>query len=284
MRAGQQRRAHRAASGLHRQPDEMFHEDLQRDIVGDDHRGVHPCPIARALAVVRGGRIHLGRQESRLGASRVRLDELRHREAVVKDLLCVFSGRLQQRLEVCIFLLLLVTSIVPSLDGLAFPDHDVKESVEEQNHVRLQGRGIQEHWLRRALVERVLQQGGLDHHERIHCILTKDQRAVVRSLVRARIEGLQEIAAPKVVHELREDGQLRAEVERPGLVLAVVRELGYQADEHPVYPSQDIEWILVLALEHSVPSHEHRRRLLIEAGGDVAHACVGVAVRDRCHA
>mmetsp|Transcript_65222 Transcript_65222/g.173901 ORF Transcript_65222/g.173901 Transcript_65222/m.173901 type:complete len:266 (-) Transcript_65222:1751-2548(-) len=198
--------------GLHGQLDEMLHEHLQRDVVGDDHGRVGAAAGAETLAggVVRRRGVHLGGQEPCLGAARVGLDVSGDGEPVGKDLLRVLGWCLEQHLEVGVLLLLLVARVVPGLYHLPAPDHNVEERVQQQDDIRLERGSVQQHRLRRALIEGVLQQGRLDHHKRVHGVLPEDDHAVVCSLVGARIEGLKEVAASEVVHELREDGELRA--------------------------------------------------------------------------
>mmetsp|Transcript_42002 Transcript_42002/g.124634 ORF Transcript_42002/g.124634 Transcript_42002/m.124634 type:complete len:371 (+) Transcript_42002:56-1168(+) len=269
-------------SGLDGHPDEMLHEDLQGDIVRDDHGGVATGSSEAAGASVVGvRRVHLGRQEASLRAARVRLDKLGHGEPIAKDHLRVLGWGLEECLEVRVLLLLLIARLVPGLDGLTAPDDHVEEGVQEKDDIRLQRIGVQQHGLRRPLVEGVLQQRRLDHDEGVHGVLPEDDRAVEGRLIRTGVEGLQEVAAPKVVHELREDREFRRKVKGLRLVLAVVRELGYQADQHPVHPAQHVERVLVLTLEDGVPRHQHCGRLLVKACGDVAHGRIGVPVGDR---
>mmetsp|Transcript_56745 Transcript_56745/g.160097 ORF Transcript_56745/g.160097 Transcript_56745/m.160097 type:complete len:852 (+) Transcript_56745:50-2605(+) len=271
----------RPLSRLHGQFDEVVHEHLQGDVVREDHRGVgHRAAEAAGLAVVRDRGVHLGGQEPRLRPPGVRLDVPRDGEAVAQDLLRILGRGLEESLEVGVLLPLLVARVIPCLDLLPAPDHHVEERVQEQDDVGFQGRRVEEHRLRRPIVERVLQQRGLDHHERVHRALADDERAVVGRLVGARVEGLQEVAPPQVVHELREDRQFLGQVEGGWLVLAVVREFGNQADEHPVDPPQHVERVLVFAFVHGVPRHQHRSCLLVESRGDVAHARIRVGMRD----
>mmetsp|Transcript_62641 Transcript_62641/g.191615 ORF Transcript_62641/g.191615 Transcript_62641/m.191615 type:complete len:314 (-) Transcript_62641:101-1042(-) len=129
-----------------------------------------------------------------------------------------------------------------------------------------------------ALIEGILQQRGLDHHKRAQGALAHDDRAVIRGFIGARAKGLQEMAAPQMVHELWEHGQLRCKPEAPRVVLAVVRELGDQADQHPIHP------FLAFALRHGVSGGEDGRGLLVEPAGDVHHIGVGVPMGDRRHA
>mmetsp|Transcript_56832 Transcript_56832/g.122903 ORF Transcript_56832/g.122903 Transcript_56832/m.122903 type:complete len:246 (+) Transcript_56832:371-1108(+) len=199
----------------------------------------------------------------------------------MKDLLSILCRCHEQGFEVRILLLLLVASIIPCLDGFPAPDDDMEERVQKKYDVPLQGGGIEEHRLGRTLVERVLQQGRLDHHEGVHCVFPKDDCTVVRRLVRACIEGLQKVTPAQVVHELREDGKFLRQVKGRRFVLAIVGKLRHQPDEHAVDPTQDVQGILILSLEHSIPGHEHCSSLLIEASGNVAHGGVRVAVGDR---
>ena len=53
--------------------------------------------------------------------------------------------------------------------------------------------------------------------------------------------GLQELRAAQVEHELRVDGESGREAERGGVVLAVVRKLANQPDQHAVDPAKDVE-------------------------------------------
>mmetsp|Transcript_49388 Transcript_49388/g.141293 ORF Transcript_49388/g.141293 Transcript_49388/m.141293 type:complete len:410 (-) Transcript_49388:1172-2401(-) len=267
--------------GLHGQPDEVLHEDLERDVVGDNDGRVLATARSEALAcgVVRCRRVHLRGNEAGLGASGVGLDVSGHWEAVAEDLLGVLRRCLQQRLEVRILLFFLVAGVVPGLDHLPPPDDDVEESVQQQDHVRLQRRSVKQDRLWRALVERILQQSWLDHDQRIHGVLAEDDHAVISRLIRARVKGLQEVAPPQVVHKLWKDRQLRCEMEGRWVILSEVCEPGHQANKHPIDPAQHVQGILVLALADCVPGHEHCCSLLVESRGDVAHVRVGVAVR-----
>lgn len=74
-------------------------------------------------------------------------------------------------------------------------------------------------------------------------------------------------------HELRIDAEVVCEAEARGVLLAVVRELLAQSDEHAIEPAQYIWRIVDLRLKHGDSCHQDSSRLLIERGGDAGRAC-----------
>mmetsp|Transcript_5282 Transcript_5282/g.9448 ORF Transcript_5282/g.9448 Transcript_5282/m.9448 type:complete len:259 (+) Transcript_5282:253-1029(+) len=228
--------------------------------------------------------VHLRGEESSLGTTSVGLNEFRNRKSICQDLLGILGWGRKKLFEVGIFWFLLIASIVPGLDGFSSPNDYVEECIQQKDDVWLQRCGIQQHRLRRPFVEGILQQSRLNHDERVHCALAKNEHSVVCGFIGASVEGLQEVAAPQMVHELWEDSELRAQLEARGLVLAIICKLGDQANQHAVNPTQHVQWILVLAFEDSVPGHKNGCSLLVETLRDVCHLSICVSVRHCGHA
>ena len=122
----------------------------------------------------------------------------------------------------------MVTLLTPGGDRLAVEDDDLEERVEEEDPVGIDRGDVEEdgHW---RPVERVREEGRLDHDERVGARLAAEEEAVVARLVGAVTEDLEELRAAEVEHELRVDRKGRREAEGGGVVLAVVSELGHEA-------------------------------------------------------
>ena len=147
----------------------MFHEDLQAHIVGEDRLS---SARARSRAVharrhVRRRRVQLRQQEPRLTAALVAYDVPWDREPVDEQVLRIRDRSLQQLLEVLVALLVLISGLAPLRDRLAVEDEDVEERVEQQDDVRLDRHAVEQHRLRRRLVDGIGHERGLDHDQRI---------------------------------------------------------------------------------------------------------------------
>jgi len=127
----------------------MFHENLKGNVIREDRGATFSAVIEHII--VRLGRVHFRQEESCLGATGLRDDVTGHRESGLKNLLGVIDGSLEQLGEVFILGLVLVVEFLPSGDGLPVIDDNVKESVHQQDPVRLQRRSIEQDWLRRSV-------------------------------------------------------------------------------------------------------------------------------------
>jgi len=87
---------------------------------------------------------------------------------------------------------------------------------------------------------------------------------VERSLVRTVVEYLQKLTPSQVEHKLRINAKLFCEPEAARILLAILRKLLAQPDQHPIQPSQHVRRIVNLSLEHRNPCHQDRRSLLIK--------------------
>ena len=153
-----------------RQLHQMIHKRLQANIVGKDRL----CRLAHttiALCSMRCRRIELGQQETRLRTTSVTDNETRQREAVLDEILGIFFGALKQSSEVLVALLLVVSCLAPLRHCLAVEDEDVEESIEQQDGLVLDRRGVEEDGLAAFVVEAVTVEGGLDHDEGVADIL-----------------------------------------------------------------------------------------------------------------
>mmetsp|Transcript_15757 Transcript_15757/g.50813 ORF Transcript_15757/g.50813 Transcript_15757/m.50813 type:complete len:418 (+) Transcript_15757:875-2128(+) len=244
----------------------MVHEHLERDVVSEEEVGRGGARLRR---VMRDRRVELREQEAGLRAVLVALDVHRHGEALLQQLGRVLLGRREELAEVLVLCGLVVALLAPRGDRLAVVDDDVEEGVEQQDAVGGDGGDVEQHGHGRAL-EGVGEQRGLDHDERIGRVFARKDEAVVRGLVRRVAKDLQELRAAQVEHELRVDGESGREAERGGVVLAVVRKLANQPDQHAVDPAKDVERLLRLRLVRSDARHQHRRGLLVEAARHLA--------------
>ena len=254
---------------LHCELHQVLHEHPERHIVGEDLRP-HPAP----LRVVRRAGIELGHEEAGLGFVLVADDVPGDWEARVHDHLRVCLGRLHQAPEGRVLLLLVVLGLPPLGDRLPVEDNDVEEGIEEEDGVRPHRGGVQQGRLRRA-AEGVRQQRGLDHDEAVGRPLPVEDVAVVRRLVGAGVEELEELRPPQVEEELGEEAELRRQAERAGVVGLVVGELCAEADEGAVDPAEDVGGVLGLGALHGQSGHEDGGALLIEGGLDGVHVPVG---------
>lgn len=103
-----------------------------------------------------------------------------------------------------ILLQLLIPLILPLLNSISMPNHDLKIRIQQQNHIILHAFNIQGHRLRVAIIEIVLKQCWLDHDEGVSGVLAEEGAFVERGLVGGRAEGLDEVGTAQVEHELRE--------------------------------------------------------------------------------
>ena len=175
----------------------MLHEYPKRDVVRENLG-------ARTLAVMSYARVQLGHQESRLALVLVAENIPRHREAVIHDHLRIGLRRLEQVAESHVLLLLVVPLFSPGRARLAVEHHHMEKCIKEQYRVRSDRLGVEQRGLRRA-VERVGEESGLDHDQRIRRVLLVQYISVVGRLVWARVEELQELRPPQVEDELRKE-------------------------------------------------------------------------------
>jgi len=109
---------------------------------------------------------------------------------------------LQKGTEGAVLLLFVVTLLAPGRNGLSVEDDHVEEGIQQQNRIRTDALCIQQCGLWRP-VERVGKQGRLDHHQRVHGTLPRQDVAIVRRLIRTRVEQLQELRSTQMEHVLR---------------------------------------------------------------------------------
>ncbi|GBE60880.1 hypothetical protein BOVATA_023730 [Babesia ovata] len=262
------------------QLNKVLHERLERDVVGVDDLRIFRVVAVSRFVCLRG--VDLGEQEPRLASSLVAQNELRRREALAEDVVRVARGGLQQLLEVGVVRLVLEALLAPLVDHVSVPDDDVEERVQHEDDVLLQRARVEQHRVRRGLLEGVLQQRRLDHNEAVDDVLPHEHRAVERRLVGTGVERLQEVRPPQVVHELRVDGELVSEPECVHVVPLVVGELGYEADEALVQPAQHRDGVLSLTLVEGIPGHENRSRFLVERGSEMGDVWLCVLAAERC--
>lgn len=180
----------------------MIHKRLQTHIVRENSlRALTNAPVA--LARMRRAGVQLAQQESRLATAGIAHDEPGEREAVLDEVLCVLLGRLEQRGEVLVALLVLVACFAPLGHGFAVEDEDVEEGVEEEDGFVLDRGRVEEHGLAAFVVEAVAVQRGLDHDERVADVFVVEHVAVEGRFVGRVVEDLQELRAAQVEHELR---------------------------------------------------------------------------------
>ncbi|GIX63799.1 GAF domain-containing protein [Babesia caballi] len=246
---------------------EVVHERLEGNVVRVDHLRVVRVVLVARLVSLRG--VDLGEQEPRLAATLVAQDEFGSGEALREQVVRVVRGRLQQVLEVHVLGLVLVALLTPLVNHLPVPDDDVEEGVQHENDVLLQRTGVQQHGLRRGVLEGVLEQRGLHHEETVDDVLAHEHRPVEGSLVRAGVEGLQKVGPPEMVHELRVDGKLLGNPEGVDILLLEVGELRNEADQGLVQPLDHSHAVLALTLVERVARHQHGRSLLVEARHEV---------------
>ena len=94
------------------------------------------------------------------------------------DILSIFQWLLQQLLEVGMIRLVLVTSITPGSDSRSMEHYQGEEGIQKKHHIRSHLSSIQQHRLRRS-VERVRDQGRLNHHETVVGVLTTQHHTML---------------------------------------------------------------------------------------------------------
>lgn len=88
---------------------------------------------------------------------------------------------------------ILIPLILPTLNRIAMPDDDLEIRVQQQNDIVLHALDVKCDRRREAVVEVVLQQRGLDHHQAVGGVLTQQRAFVEGGLVRRGAEGLDEV-------------------------------------------------------------------------------------------
>jgi hypothetical protein len=117
----------------------------------------------------------------------------------------------------------------------------------------------------RRAVESVRRERGLDHRERVDAVLAVELLAVVRRLVRAVVEHLQELRPPKVEHERRVELEIWRKSKGGRVLLCVLSELLAESNELSVNPAEDVRTVVRLGFVHRVPCHQHASSLWVRA-------------------
>mmetsp|Transcript_16275 Transcript_16275/g.47754 ORF Transcript_16275/g.47754 Transcript_16275/m.47754 type:complete len:377 (-) Transcript_16275:1151-2281(-) len=212
-------------------------------------------------------RVQFGDDETGLALVLVTHDEPGHRESLVHDPLCVGLRSEKELSEVLVFVVILIALLSPHGDPFAVEDNDVEEGVEEEDGVRVHASNVQEGRLRWP-IEGVGKERWLDHDQGVGRGLPHEHAAVVCCLVGGSVEKLEKLGSAQVEHELRVDRELGRQAERVRLVFPVVRELGAQADERAVHPSEDVCHFLGACAEDCNTGHEDCRGLLIKTAAN----------------
>ncbi len=132
---------------------QVVHECLQRDVISEDGLRRHTTTISASSVCGRG--VQLRQQETGLRATGVTNDESRQRETVSNEFLgklsagerrpasiqtkieysypSILFGLFQERLQILVPLLFLVTGLAPFGNRLAVEDKDMEESVEKED-------------------------------------------------------------------------------------------------------------------------------------------------------
>jgi len=169
---------------------QVLHENLQRDIIGEDWSATITAVVKHIVVSLRW--IHLGQEEPRLRAARFCDDVARHREPGLKDLLSIVNRSLEQLREILVFGLVLVIEFFPSCDGFTVIDDDVEKGVHQKNSVILQRGRVQQNGFRWS-VEGVRVENRLNHDQRLSQIFFRQAVPVVGSFVRTVVEDLQKL-------------------------------------------------------------------------------------------
>ena len=142
----------------------MVHECLQTDVVGEDGLcGLRDTTVGSSSVCCR--RVELAEQETGLRATSIAHNETGKWETILDELLGVLLGRFQERSEVLVALLLVVTSLSPFRHSLAVENENVEEGIEQQNSLILNRAGVEEYRLTAFMVKAVAVQSWLNHDE-----------------------------------------------------------------------------------------------------------------------
>jgi len=169
----------------------VIHECLQADIIRED--GLRRRAAILALACVRSRRVELREQESRLRTTGVANDETGQWEAVLNKIPGISLWCIKQGGKVFVAFLFLVTRLAPFRHRLAVENEDVEESVQEEDGLSLDRRGIEQYRLTAFVVEAVTVKSGLDHDERVADVLVIQHVSVESGLIGRVIENLEEL-------------------------------------------------------------------------------------------
>jgi len=116
----------------------VFHEDLEGDVIGDD--GL--AGSGGNVGVVSDAWVDFALQEAFLGTSVAGNDKLRNGESFIENDSRIVFGLSEQLLDAGILFLVLIARIVPGLDSFSSPNNNVEETIEEQDNVGFQARGV----------------------------------------------------------------------------------------------------------------------------------------------
>jgi hypothetical protein len=160
-------------------------------------------------------------------------------EAIGHDQLGIILRSFKKVAEIDMLLLVLVSLLLPGGDCFPEEHHDMEESVKQEDGIRTNRGGIQEHRAGRSL-EGVRQERRLQHDERVRGAFPCEDVAIDSLLVRGGVEILQELGASQVEHELGEDAELSRKAEARRVILPIIRELGTEANQSAIQPSHHI--------------------------------------------
>lgn len=117
-------------------------------------------------------------------------------ETWLHDEVDVYLWRVEKLGNVLVSLLLVVLTLIPSLDRFAIPLQHNEVGIQEQDDIFLHLLLIQRHWNRlSALVfKRIGKEGRLDHWETVNHILTVHATALEERLIQTYSESIHEVA------------------------------------------------------------------------------------------